>query len=481
MTVLVIGAGVGGLAAAIALAQRGVDVEVLEGSPRTGGLAGPVALPGPDGADAVVDGGPYVLLDPLGLRAACAALGIDDDALDLRRIDDLLVCEGDDGPPVHLWHDLDRTVEDIESHEPGQGLRYRAFVDAMRAVYAALAPLQRRSRPSPWSLVRAGAVRHAPFLLRSLGAVARRAQLSPALTRAVGIWTHVAGQSLATAPSILALVGAIVHGTGAYVPRGGLWRIPQLLEQRARAAGVRVRTHARVARIDVDDGVVRGVTLAHGEHLPATRVVSNAAGVATLSTLLAASPHAARVRALPLQGPGVAAFGTMAAGDDDADDGAYLRFAIRPDALLPCLAVVRPHKAGVDVAVPPGRLHVRVVAPVAHAQAQQRSLAEQEALLSRVVDDPWVRARAPGLRVHTSLVPRRYGERTLLHDDSMNPVMTARFMRQGRLPHRLDRPRGLYLVGSATHPGQWVSFCMISGVLGAGALLQDEGAEGLTL
>jgi phytoene dehydrogenase-like protein len=47
-------------------------------------------------------------------------------------------------------------------------------------------------------------------------------------------------------------------------------------------------------------------------------------------------------------------------------------------------------------------------------------------------------------------------------------------MRAGRLPHRCPFLRGLYLTGSATHPGQWVSFCAISGVLAANALIEDS-------
>ena len=53
---------------------------------------------------------------------------------------------------------------------------------------------------------------------------------------------------------------------------------------------------------------------------------------------------------------------------------------------------------------------------------------------------------------------------------SMNPVMTARFMRQGRIPHASPVADNLYLAGSSTHPGQWVSFCAISGILAADAV-----------
>jgi phytoene dehydrogenase-like protein len=55
----------------------------------------------------------------------------------------------------------------------------------------------------------------------------------------------------------------------------------------------------------------------------------------------------------------------------------------------------------------------------------------------------------------------------------MNPVMTARLMRRGRVSHRSPWVRGLYLAGSSTHPGQWVSFCAISGVLAADCLHED--------
>ena len=55
----------------------------------------------------------------------------------------------------------------------------------------------------------------------------------------------------------------------------------------------------------------------------------------------------------------------------------------------------------------------------------------------------------------------------------MNPVMTARLMRAGRLAHRSPFVERLYLAGSATHPGQWVSFCAISGILAADRVLED--------
>jgi phytoene dehydrogenase-like protein len=50
--------------------------------------------------------------------------------------------------------------------------------------------------------------------------------------------------------------------------------------------------------------------------------------------------------------------------------------------------------------------------------------------------------------------------------------MTAGFMRAGRFAHKSPYARRLYLAGSSTHPGQWVSFCAISGILAADAMLE---------
>ena len=110
---------------------------------------------------------------------------------------------------------------------------------------------------------------------------------------------------------------------------------------------------------------------------------------------------------------------------------------------------------------------MRVVAPLSHDVAQGLGESGQSALLNGILDEPWVRERVGNFRELARLVPASWGRRHLLHRDSMIPVMTAKFMRQGRLPHRVGKPEGLFLVGSSTHPGQWVSFCLISGLLGA--------------
>jgi phytoene dehydrogenase-like protein len=89
----------------------------------------------------------------------------------------------------------------------------------------------------------------------------------------------------------------------------------------------------------------------------------------------------------------------------------------------------------------------------------------QRKYLERILAEPWWKERLRAFEVVRTRIPSEWGREFHLFRDAMNPVMTARLMRQGRLAHQSPLARNLHLVGSSTHPGQWVSFCAISGVL----------------
>ena len=85
------------------------------------------------------------------------------------------------------------------------------------------------SRPSPLELIRRGGLRDATFLMQSLRSVLEAAGLPNPLVNAIGIWTHVAGQTLSNAPSPMAFVPALIHTVGAFYPVGGVGSIPRAL------------------------------------------------------------------------------------------------------------------------------------------------------------------------------------------------------------------------------------------------------------
>ena len=465
--VVIIGAGVGGLTAAIRLAQRGCRVTVVEARDRPGGLAASFEIEG-----FRFDAGPYILLDRPGLEWAFRQVGIDIEPLSLQRIANVYETEVG-GEPLRVLDSLDETAEGIERGWPGNGKLYRQFIAQMQARYARLQPLQCTAHPQLLDLLRTGAWRDIPFLLSSLDSVMSRSRLTPAVAAALGIWTHVAGQTKANAPSPLALVPAVIHRIGAYYPQGGIGAIPETLFAAALQLGVAFRFATKVSRIRCHGRIASGVELSDSEFLAADAVVSNV-GLGTYGQLLDEDGQAAiparshrLLNNLPLQSPGVCAYLAVKGSLEPP----YLRFHLydEPDG---CRLLVQPGVLEPEL-MRDGWSPVRLIAPLCHQRAEAGGETQQRAFLTRVLEEKWWRTRFKEVRVLATRIPQEWGNAYHLFHVSMNPVMTPEFMRAGRLAHRSPWIRRLYLTGSSTHPGQWVSFCAVSGVLTADRVLED--------
>lgn len=444
---VVIGAGMGGLAAAITLARNGREVTVIEAREQVGGLAGRIDLEG-----RAHDGGPYILLDRPGLEWALYELGVDPNVLTYLELEEPWRVHGQ-GPSVSIYNDLDRTAAGLERDFPGAAKRYIAFVEHMKQIYDALVPMQ-RGKPSIRALLRSGAARHAPFLLQPLGRHLARTGLPRPVIDALGIWTHIAGQPLERAPAPLAFVPAIVHSRSAWTVQGGIHRIPELLAAHAKTMGVQFRMGERVQRIVREGRRIVGVDVG-GERLHADNVISGAAGVGTYVQLLSPPDRrmSRRLTTLPLQSPGVAAY-------LDVEDctAPFLQFQLPPTGL--CRVLI--HPGAVD---PERRGQARLLSPTDHAWAERVGPVGQREHLEQLLAEDWWHGQVPTRRILTTRIPSEWGRRYHLYRESMNPVMTARFMRKGRIPHRSPVADNLFLAGSSTHPGQWVSFCAMSGLL----------------
>jgi phytoene dehydrogenase-like protein len=454
----------GGLAAALRLARRGVGVRVLEARDAVGGLASSVEADGMR-----FDGGPYILLDRPGLEWAFTTLGLSlDEQVGLVRIEDVYEVAYPDGTRVRFFADLDRTAAALDLQWPGSGRRYVELVRSVTAVYARLRPLLFVSSPGALDLWRSGAWREAPFLLRSLRSVLARAGLPRPITEAVTVWTHVAGQRVDEAPSFMAFVPALIHGVGSFYPVGGIGGVPEALRGAAIEAGVAIDRGVEVTAIAVRNGGVEGVETASG-FVPARAVVSNV-GLATYLDLLRPVPAGVRdgLARLPLQSPGICAYLRVRGPRRPP----YLRFRLDANGGGCRLFVATGVLDGSDEAWP-----ARLLAPTDQQEMETAGTDGQRARLDNLLAEGWWRESIDDAEVVATRIPTVWGREFRLHRDAMNPVMTARLMRTGRLAHRSPYVRGLYLAGSATHPGQWISFCAISGILAADLLLDDLGCS----
>jgi len=301
--VAIIGAGAGGLAAALHLAAHGVEVLVFERGPAPGGKIRAL-----DVAGRPVDSGPTVLTMRWIFERMVAEAGSRlEEHLELQPLDVLARHAWTDGSRLDLFPDVDRSAAAIAAFAGRrEGARYRQFAERSAAVYAMLADsFIDASRPSPPELVRRIGGSRLSDLWRIRPFTTLWRELSsqfhdPRLRQLFGRYATYCGSSPFEAPATLMLI-AHVEQQGVWVPKGGMVRLAAVLADIAESQGARFRYSAEVTSVEMGGGRARGVTLATGERIEADAVICNADCAALATGLFG---RAARSAVVPEQGGG---------------------------------------------------------------------------------------------------------------------------------------------------------------------------------
>jgi phytoene desaturase len=274
-SVIIIGAGIGGIATAAHLARRGMQVTVLEKNESPGGRCDFFARDGHR-----FDTGPTLFLMPLVYEAEFAALGASvHDMLDLCRVDPTYHLVFDDGSQLALTSDLDKMREQLEAIEPGslQGfLRYLEEGD--RHYRVAMERLVQRDFRTALSFF---SPNNLPLLFQLKPLARHYAHMSayfktPRLKAAFTFQDIYLGLNPSDAPATFSMMPYTEFAHGVWYPKGGMYALVKALMNLATQAGAEFVFNAPVARIEVNGSGARGVVLADGRRLEATAVVANA-------------------------------------------------------------------------------------------------------------------------------------------------------------------------------------------------------------
>lgn len=480
--VVVIGAGLGGLAAACHLAGRGFDVEVFEAGSVPGGRAGTLRRAGYR-----FDTGPVVLTMPHLIARCLDAVGVSlGDVLPLRALDPMYRACFADGSVIDVRPGREAMAEEIRATCGGsEAARFETFCDWLAELYTAEmgpfiernydSPLQLLSEPAAlWRLVRLGG-------LRRLGGTVDRQFADPRLRRIFSFQAMYAGLAPYEALAMLAIITYMDVVGGVFVPVGGMHALPVALADAAAGAGVRIHYGMPVERIvlaDGDRGPVRGVTLSGGVEIPASAVVCNAdlpVAYRTLLPGLAAPRRALRGRYSPsalvwLAGvrgrlPDGAAHHNLHFGADW--DGAFrtlLDDGVRmPD---PSLLVTVPTVSD-ETAAPPGRHSLYVLEPVPNLDGHVDWRREREAAGSDVAAAVAKLGYPTDVEVEQLIDPLDWQASGLERGTPFS--LAHRFFQSGPFrPANVERRApGLVFVGSGTVPGVGIPMVLISGELAA--------------
>ncbi len=486
--VLVIGAGLGGIALAARLARDGFDVTVLEKNDAPGGRCGQLRLDGHR-----FDTGPTLLLMPELFAETYRALGERmDDHLDLRRIDPTYRLRFTDGTQIDLTSDLTAMQAQLEAIEPGSfGGLLRYLAEGERHYHLALSHFIGRNFDnlaqylSPENLF---LILFRTKALRKHYANAGHYFRDPHLKAAFTFQNMYLGLSPYDAPATYSLLQYTELANGVWFPMGGMYRVVESLVAIAEAHGARFSYNTPVARITVEGERATGVVLTDGTHLSADVVVADADLPYVYQHLLPDRAAAARLERLKYTCSAIMFYWGLDTiypqlGPHNvflADDYRASFERIFSDHLLPTVPSVYVHApARIDPdAAPAGRDTITALVPVGHLDAAAGQ--EWQTLVAH--------ARAAVLERVAALGVIEL-ESHILHEVVYTPRDWARLynvakgsafglshniMQIGYLrPHnRHWRYHNLYFVGASTHPGGGLPIVLLSARLTAERIVQ---------
>jgi len=483
--VVVVGAGVGGLATAIRLGAAGHRVTLCERHPRTGGK---LTTGAHDGYH--FDLGPSLLtmpevFDELFRLAGSTIAG----ELDLVRLDPQFHYHWPGGGELVVPDDPAATATAFDAFAPGAGAAWRRLDARGKRIWDVsertffAGPMERPSQllrrmRSPRDLLAIDA-------LRTVRGRAAALFDDPRLVQWAGRYATYSGSSPSKAPATLLCIPHLESSRGCWYPMGGMGALAAALQRAAVAVGVEIVTGADVAKVRADAAGVTGVELATGDVIEAPVVVANADAEHVYADLLPDRPALARVRraersmsgfvvtaAVSGRTPGIGHHNVWFSADDgaefDALDGG--RMAPEPTIYACVSAVTDRTQAPVDgenwflmINTPAGAdLDGDVQRDVVLDHLARRGVD----LRSRLV---WSATMTPA-----DLAARDRSPGGAIYGSSSNGRRAA-FVRPGNR----GAWRGLYLVGGSSHPGGGLPLVAISARIVA-AMIAADGFSGVS-
>lgn len=478
--ILVLGAGIGGLSAAIHLAAKGHRVTVLEKNPSVGGKMSEVRAEG-----FRFDTGPSVMTMKHVFEDLFHTAGKQmEDYLTFMPIDPLNRYFFSDGSRLDLNRDLPQTIEQIRRLEPRDVEGYLAYTAHAAKIHRITSPIFTYGPPpsaasflkvSPLDMLAVD-----PF--HTLQWDIERYVRHPKMRQLLGRFSTYVGSSPYLSPAALAVIAHVELNEGVWYPKGGIYEIARAYEKLARELGVDVRLNAQVKEVKLNGKQIAGILLEDGEFLSADTVVSNI-DVTTTYELINSPLAEARRRKLYKQAPSSSGQILLLGVEGNYPDLVHHNILFSSDYKRefqqlfgenripdePTVYVCITSKSDPDHA-PEGceNWFVMINCPPLDLDPQKK--AENEAAVTELLLD---RLAAFGfdvrnkIRYQKLLNPRYLQQRTGAFRGSIYGISFNDRFAPFKRPHNRSEIQGLFFAGGSTHPGGGVPMVTLSGKLAA--------------
>ncbi|RME21611.1 MAG: phytoene desaturase [Deltaproteobacteria bacterium] len=465
---VVIGAGLGGLAAAVRLRAMGYGVTLLEAGDQPGGRARVFQRDGYR-----FDAGPTVVTAPYLFDELFELVGRDRrDYYELVPVDPFYRVLFPDGEQFDYVGDEDRIVAQIERLSPGDVEGYRRMVAHAERIFEVG---YQQLADKPFSRL-SDMLRVVPDMLRlesyrSVYGLASKYFRDERLRQVFSFQPLLVGGNPFDTTSIYMLIHWLERKWGVHYALGGTTSIVAGLMRLLDELSVEVHLNAPVEEIETRDGVVRGVRTEDGRRFPADIVVSNADPSMVYTQMLPSVRRRVRTdRHVARMKQSMSLFVAYFATDRTWPELAHHSIVLGPryKGLLAdifdrkhladdfSLYLHAPTRTDPSVA-PPGHESFYVLSPVPNLAGGQDWSALAEGYLDRILDHLEGRL-LPGLRDHLttkfSVDPRYFRDDLRSHSGAaFGPQPILRQSAWFRYHNVSEEVGGLYFVGAGTHPG----------------------------
>ncbi len=475
--VVVVGAGLSGLSAALQLAGRGRQVTVVERYGFPGGRMGQADVRGYR-----IDTGPTVLTMPDIIEEAFAAVGVSmSERLDLAPVDPAYRASFADGSTLDVHTDAAAMTAAVEQFAgPDQAAGYQRLRDWLTELYRLeMNGFIASNFDSPLSLLTPQLARLAAIGgFRGWEKMVRRYISDERLQRIFTFQALYAGVPPQHALAAYAVIAYMDTVAGVYFPRGGMRAVPEALAAAAAEAGVEFRYQTTVSTLERSGSRVTAVRTHAGDRIACDAVVLTTELPLTYQLLGRTPRRAVKVR--PAPSAVVVHVGVPAVGDalvhHNISFGAQWAKTfdeIIDDGTLmsdPSLLVTRP-TAGDPSLAPPGRDLLYILAPAPNLDVGVVNwAAEGDAYAHRVVAKAAERL-LPGLAEDADVLdvvtPADWARQGMA---AGTPFALAHTFAQTGPFRPANTVRGIdnaVLAGSSTVPGVGVPTALLSGRLAA--------------
>ena len=273
--IIIIGAGIGGLAAANLLAKDGHDVHVYEKNSQLGGRAGQFTKDG-----FTFDTGPSWYLMPQVFNRYYELLGTSaQKELDLIKLSPAYKIYSDNEPLI-ITGDLSKDVKTFEAIEAGSGEKLKSYVkESVKTYKLSLRHFLYSNFDSVKPFLKSEILKHGIKMTRlafvPIHSYVRKNFKHPRLQQILEYPTVFLGSSPYSAPALYSLMSALDFDDGVYYPKGTMYAVVESLAKIGKSLGVSYYLDTQVTHIDTENKSAQSITLKNGDKVFGDIIISN--------------------------------------------------------------------------------------------------------------------------------------------------------------------------------------------------------------